>query len=210
MAIIKVINRLVSSSGEARDDVVNTFHLETTGDFTIPAFPDGVAAAWTNMFNAMRSSLTGIVQSNHVMRFYDLADPKPRAPLAERLWNFTTAPTTTGTVREVALAVSYQGARASGQSQARRRGRMYFGPITATVLNTDRPSTSLQNTFRDAVKQFIDTVNAIAGLEFVVFSPTNNAAVPVTEVWVDDAWDIQRRRGLAPAAKSKASVTPSP
>jgi hypothetical protein len=39
-----------------------------------------------------------------------------------------------------------------------------------------------------------------------VWSPSNGDAVPVTDGWVDNAWDTQRRRGIDRTARSTWTV----
>jgi hypothetical protein len=44
---------------------------------------------------------------------------------------------------------------------------------------------------------------AIGGedVEWAIYSPTANLHKTITDIWVDDAWDTQRRRGLAPTTR---------
>ena len=41
---------------------------------------------------------------------------------------------------------------------------------------------------------------------WIVWSPTNDEAVHVTNAFVDDEWDTVRKRGLKPTARSTSIV----
>lgn len=97
-------------------------------------------------------------------------------------------------IREVALCLSYQAAPVP-----RRRGRMYIGPFKASIAAGDRPSIALLNTLLD----FGDGIAALGGvnIRWEQYSTTDGVSTPVNRMWVDDAWDTQRSRGLPPAGR---------
>lgn len=91
--------------------------------------------------------------------------------------------------------------------QQRRRGRMFLGPIKASVGSGDA-----QGIFRvsPAWRQLVtfmlaDTAATIASLtagDLGVWSKADADVFPVVAATMDNAWDTQRRRGLAPTNKT--------
>jgi hypothetical protein len=148
------------------------------------------------------SNLQNWAASN--IKFYDLSDPKPRAPFYDANFTIGGTPQSSHLPRELAICLSFQGARVSGSAQARRRGRVYLGPLglTSNDSTTGRPLaaaiSSIQGaagTLRSASGSGVWTwivVSEVAGLNDVI----------VTNGWVDNAFDIQRRRGVTPTSRS--------
>lgn len=203
--------RLERDNGLPEDAIVNTFHfdtgtqpvdLATCADLVtrLTAFYRAIPAGGTNamsvyMYNAIR-------QNDHSIKFYDMSSPKPRAPVLTQLWNFTTAlPTGAGFPAEVALCLSFRGSLVSGQNPARRRGRIYFGPLNAANaqdVNSDyRPALLLMTDLARAGLA-LKTANGGIGGTWCVFSTANQQLVPVQTVWCDNSYDTQRRRGMEP------------
>lgn len=94
--------------------------------------------------------------------------------------------------------------------QARRRGRLYFGPLwdaasfeTAGVV---RPIGGLRNVLGWAMTDYCNAVEAATTGQVVVWSKADAAGYPVVEGYVDDAWDTQRRRGPDPTARTIFTV----
>lgn len=198
------MSTMVMASGIPDDSVVNTWHVYTvTG---VPNWSD-VVQAWENFMDGIRILFPATVaQSGHSVRVYDLADPEPRAPEADIAWQFGSAPTGNTLPAEVALCVSFEGVRISGTDQARRRGRIYLGPIDAAEMTAGRPSSSWPTDLVTYFKTFIEDLNT-AGCYFVVRSRVGDNNVQVARIWVDNAFDTQRRRGVEPTSRSTDSIT---
>lgn len=138
-----------------------------------------------------------------VFKIYDLSDPEPRSPILEVNLEIT-IPTGGSAVpppSESAVAMSYQAVQESGIPQARRRGRIYLGPFSdlaaERVSNISRPKQVLRDTIQSSAEVLQATNDS--GLYWTVYS-TAGAGPPavgpeVTNGWIDDAWDTQRRRG---------------
>lgn len=193
------------TSGLPKDVVVNTFHVRTdVGDGATPlpdacdAFEDFIQSLQTN-----RAAAMGLVLNT---KAYNLGDAIPRIPVLERTRALTR--NTSSMPHEVALAVSFQGAKVSGLKQARRRGRIFLGPFADGANAAGRPSNSFLIDVVAAADTLITRAKAATDWDWVVYSPTN-AALPdndgISEVedgWVDNAWDTIRARGVAPTARS--------
>lgn len=133
---------------------------------------------------------------------YDLEQPKPRAPVYESSWPLdggtgSTIPT------EVALCFSFEAAKESGQSQARRRNRVYLGPFQNTAISSGVPSGTLMDSIVTAGQALKQASDAAISWDWVVYSATDGAHHEPAHIWCDNAWDTQRRRGLRATAREQ-------
>lgn len=201
---------LQHDSGLAEDAVVNTFHFDST--LTQTASIAQIRANIANFYSTTNAPFLGPVSSflsselsgSVTMRLYNLSDAEPRVPFDEH--TFTIVPGTgTPMPSEVAYVLSFQGAKISGQPQARRRGRIFLGPMDSSagaVLNgVARPATGMRDVVRAAAIRLKSDSNANSTF-WSIFSPTDNAMVRVDNGWLDNAWDTQRRRGARPSLKT--------
>ena len=97
---------------------------------------------------------------------------------------------------------------------SRRRGRIYLGPLAAVAADssTGRPNTSFVTAIKNAAAAYLASVTTDGTFTWVVHSHTTGASpgtydetgnsVTVNQGWVDNAWDTQRRRGMAPTTRS--------
>lgn len=134
---------------------------------------------------------------------------------------------TTSMPREVAVCVSFHGdltnipqsipggppgPEGDTRPAARRRGRLYIGPLSTATGGEDpdlgsRPTSTFRNKVRDCASRLANHNNGLPDQpQWCVLSQRNDAVYPVIGGWVDDAWDTQRRRGLAPTVRSVFSV----
>lgn len=120
---------------------------------------------------------------------------------------------------EVAVCVSYQGTPAPGFEQSRRRGRIYVGPLNngakSEGADGPRPSATFRTIAGEAYSRLTADIDPNA--EAVVYSrpfagraavervdrpdlpalaPRPAVTVGIDQIWVDDEFDTQRRRGL--------------
>jgi len=142
-------------------------------------------------------------QNNHVWKLYDRADPEPRAPKSMGTFNFTVAPTIGPAPPEVAMCLSFQGTQISGIPQARRRGRVYIGPLRASTIDGNgRPAVANITQLRNAGEALRVASAAAAAWDWVVWSTVMQEPAPVVNGWVDDEFDTQRRRGRVPTVRT--------
>lgn len=213
---------LRARNGIPADNVTNTLHFE--GDSptlseqggTFPDHAPGLANRVEAFYQTI-SPLLGIgIGETAELRLYNMTDPLPRVPFIQR--EFTITPASTGLPNEVAVCLSYRGARVSGASGARSRGRIFIGPL-ALSWNTLGPGGVMRPNLanRDALinaAQAMAVGSAQGAFRLAVFSPRTAAGGDiqqdaawndVTNLWVDDAFDTQRRRG--PRAGSRVVRT---
>ena len=90
--------------------------------------------------------------------------------------------------------------------RSRRRGRLYIGPFSSNTNAPDddsraRPIPDLGTTLRQTAKRLHDMM-ASDGLQWSVWSRKDAALRPISGCATDNAWDTQRRRGVAPTSRT--------
>ena len=206
MPIVRVQAILPRDTGLPEDVSVNTFHFLTLGAPEGAAGIDDIFAKLKAFYTSIQNLLGAVVAPPMLFKAYNLSDAPPRAPLAETTHPIT--PNTSSLVEEVAVCLSYHGPKASGLAQARRRGRIFIGPLAGsagvTVANRVRFDSSFSTILKNAGAALRDASNAATEWKWVVYSPTTTLGAQTTNVtggWVDDAFDTQRRRGPAPTGR---------
>lgn len=137
------------------------------------------------------------------MKAYNLADPKPRAPIVTYN-NVLTVPTAGGSFPpEVSMCVSFKGSTVSGVPQARRRGRVFLPAFKGSAYGSDgQIGTTAINTVKAGISALLSASDAAADWTWCIYSPTSDAMVNVIGGWIDNAPDIQRRRGLSASLRT--------
>lgn len=146
---------------------------------------------------------SSIAQNGHEIKWYALPGVTPNYPYYIESKNLTTAPSGVRLPSEVALVASFQGDKIAGQPQARRRGRIYFGPLDASLNVDGRPSTGTCTTLGTQIRTLQQDVIALPSINAYlgVWSEANQSITPVSNGWVDNAFDTQRRRGEDPSLR---------
>lgn len=211
MGIMTVQISIPRDTALPADAVVNTFHFSTVGEATHDHAVDAHGAL-QNFYNGAGSTsgskisayLAGYLNApNARLKAYNLADAEPRAPIFDEVFAIDNNASTNHLPGEVALCLSYRTDPVSGVPAARLRGRVFIGPFSQGAIGTgdssdSRPLLALREAMRDAGVRLADGPFAVssAGVTWAVFSQVPDPiARPVTNVFVDDAWDTQRRRG---------------
>lgn len=167
----------------------NTLYFDADAEVDLPLIETEVTAFY-GLFDGILSSL--IDTDNIVMQWYRLSDPTPRQVIRTAnltgLVNATTAGPT-----EVALVLSYQGAKISGLPQNRRRGRIFIGPLEAA--DEARPTDAQIATISAAGQNLLNASDAATTWTWAQWSETNGVGIDVANGWCDNEWDTQRRRG---------------
>jgi len=196
MAQYRVQCTAIDTGSPVRDQVVNTFYLDTDVDLPLPgdanALADDAATLWATArdwpapFDTMR------------VRIYNMADDEPREPVADR----TKPITTFGNCgpREVAVCLSYYADR----NLPRRRGRLFIGPWTESVMKEQVPATQ-----RTQLQNLANGISGLGGInvQWVQYSPRTGEFHNVTDWWVDDEWDTVRSRGKRATTRLKGTVS---
>lgn len=235
MAIIRAQVTLPHDNGLPEDAAVNTWHFATAGtsDATLTAIATAVDNVYTDqssdaggLLPALGSFINATRANPSTIKLYDAESAPPNPPLK------TVNMTLTGAVgsvsklpSEVALCGSFQAAPVSGEDQARKRGRVFFGPLTVDALISAAPdgvpSDGIKYSIIAAFTRLKAASDAAADWSWIVWSRGARERVlqpdgvtyratgpllppqnyPVASFWVDDRFDTQRRRGTKPTAK---------
>jgi hypothetical protein len=209
--------RLERVSQLPEDVVINTFHF--TAANVLPATLDEIVnrlgAFYTAIPPAGSAPVAGFMAqtlktTGHTVRIYDATFTPSGGPLrTAALPTFVLSGSASSLPAEVALCLSFKTNSNLNGSVARRRGRVYIGPlsISAVVANAagdSRPSTNFIN---NLVRAGLQLATSNGAAQWVVWSEVTNATSgPVSDLWVDDAWDTQRRRGADAVTRQTATT----
>jgi hypothetical protein len=214
MAIILAQAVLHTTDGLPENYVTNTFHF--SGPATVPVAEDLGAAiedfydGETGLGNSIGEYLSAsIVRTTevHEVRFYNVTSGVGGTPFHTHTFGIVESPLAVYRLpSEVAVCLSYEATPVAGGIQARRRGRVYIGPLCSDALDggTSRPSSSLQTDLLAAAQRLHDAA-LLAEAPWVVYSRVDEEAVQIDRGWVDNACDTQRRRGLDATARLTSS-----
>jgi hypothetical protein len=187
-------------NGLSADRYTNSWSCEATGVSGANDFATDVIA----LYRQLTTYLPDLVAlDKHLVKVYDRSDPIPRSPVIEDNFTLLTTPAGAPLPPEVCVCISFQGDPESGVSQARKRGRIYFGPLDQTQIEADgRPLTNMVNAMRTAALDLLDKSAAANNYTWTVYSASTGDSFPVTNGWVDNEYDIQRRRGRIATARA--------
>jgi hypothetical protein len=193
---------LKTVSNVPADYVTNSFCFDGADTHTSVT---ALTTALKNFYDQLRPHVgfSSIAQNLHEVKFYDLPGVKPNYPFATTTWNFGTAPVGNPYASECCVCLSFQGQKTPGFPQSRRRGRLYIGPCSDAIALAGRPVAATVTGVSTQAGLFKTAVSAITGdVKWAVWSVRDQLAVEITDGWVDNAWDIQRRRGILPTART--------
>lgn len=211
-------------SGLPEDSVVNTFTFHTLGDDLAGVEGDAIQDLLNDFYTLGHGTSASIGSrlgaqlsrtANPVMRLYDITghltgtpagSPVRVSPLA----NLPGASDPNLLPTEVAACLSFRSDYLSDpefapgtRPRARDRGRIYIGPLgqnncVAGLGGRPVPSGTLTAVILDAAQALRDQPDA----QWRVWSRARGTTDAVVEIWLDDAWDTQRRRGEAAQART--------
>ena len=210
MALVRAIVSLERTTLLPKDRCVNTFHFTTALPAVSSTEKIDILDAVTEFYNLPvpngnqpSTFLSDTLKSGlfHTAKLYNLDDPEPRPPIAERLFSLA-FPATQSLPGEVALVLSMKGEPVAGGTPARRRGRLYMGPLGGNAVTLDsegdaRPATNCMSTFLQAGQRLRDD----ASTNWVIYSRRGFNTVVITDLWIDNAFDTQRRRGASATSR---------
>lgn len=201
-------------TGLPEDVVVNTWHflhpIGTPGETEFALLNADLATFYASVYHNTAGIghapwLRPLINS---LTIYDLDDPSPRPPIYEAGMALTlgTVSSSSVTAPETALCLSYQADGEAGIPQARRRGRIFLGgllnPISAGGASAFPSIGSGQRTIvANAASALLEDLLEDDWI-WVVHSRTAAGDAAVTNGWVDDEIDTQRRRGREPSTRT--------
>jgi hypothetical protein len=187
------------SSLLARDRIVNRFHMQhVAGGLLGPeleAMCGSIAALWQTRYNHADKEVD--------VRCYD-TDAVPNYPRAHVILD-AGAIWAIDRPREVALVLSYSGENRGNRNE---RGRMYLCPALNSAMNNyvERPTPGQLQWVLDWYTKANESLPDLGGVDwkFGVYSKTRDSFKQTTQCWVNDDWDVQRRRGLRESTRLTA------
>ncbi len=211
MGVAMVAFMMDRDSGLPEDRACNTWHF----GYTAATLTATVAANMANRIQQFYMNQTGgtpasisrmlssELSGTGEVNVYDLADPQPRQPKHSEPLSVNFQPGPDALPGELAVCLSYKALALSGDNQARRRGRIFLGPLAYTVLAAGTNAT-VKEAVRDRIKVAASALLAQnnADQEWVVYSRVDGAGRAVIGGWIDNAFDTQRRRGSAATTRT--------
>jgi hypothetical protein len=218
--VIRAQTIFQGASGKPEDRFVTTLHFVTPSGTVEGAQMQRAAVRvkefWTTPTLAGGNKLTDFLGPQLLrgtgaaqIRLYNLGAPEPRVPTVDTFDILGSVPTQ-GLPAEVAICLSFSGPQ---PQLPRTRGRIYYGPlvISAAALEASSKRVVVLAGVRSTLMQAGQRLSVASGdsdlAKWCVYSPTNNATTLVKRGYVDDAFDTQRRRGMAPQLRD-TWVTP--
>jgi len=198
---------LQGDSGLPEDVFINTFHFAAAD---VTAVAEDAAADLLKFYNddggeahKVSDYLGSALNGDWSAKVYDMGDPEPRVPV------YTTDGSgidvsSSALPSECSVCLSFEALPASGEPQARRRGRVFIGPLSedaSTGVTVARPAQAFIDTLCEAAGRLISDW-ALHDMTWSVYSRVDDALVSVAQGWVDNAFDTQRRRGERATART--------
>lgn len=168
----------------------------------------GSGAVLTPILKAFYDSLVSyyspvITQNGHEIKYSLLPGVMPNYPYDTDVFNLGAAPAGGKLPDELAVVLSFQGLKAAGAPQARRRGRLYIGPLDTAAATDNRPATAFLTAMGNAATTLKAAVTAVGGTAaWCIWSVADQAEVVIDNGWIDNAFDVQRRRGVLPTSRT--------
>jgi hypothetical protein len=210
---------LKSDTGFFRDAVVNTFHFDKGGtgvatdaqkDFVANAlisFYNDVHGTGSNQIRWYLSSTLDNSTDAAFVKVYDMGDAHPRQP---KIYPFTlgaSAGSDEGNPLETALCLSFNSVF---KPTRRGRGRIYLGPLHSNTVLLEAPNIGVNPATILAIQHgarfLMDLDNGTPPnySTWSVYSRADNNMYPITQAFVDNEFDTQRRRGHRATVRSYA------
>lgn len=204
---------LQDMSGLAQDRYINTFHIDAVGHTGEEL--TALVAAFNKFYNETSSLAHSITHyiANHAgntpgtVKIYNQSDTSDREPIKVGILSLSSGLTEAVALpAEVACCISYKGHPVTGQPITTTHGRVYIGPLNTNAVEAvgdfpARPNQDMRTEFISHFARLIVDVAAAGDFELKQYSAKHAALHAITEIWSDDAWDTQRRRGLKPTAR---------
>ncbi len=180
-------------SGLPEDIYINVLHFSVNAE----GGPAAVADSIRDLYVEFNANFASYIESVQVKAYAAGAgSPVYVTPKA----NF---PGGGESVGEVAICLSYY-ADDTANNNKRRRGRIYLGPLAAS--NSRRPTDPGAIDFALDFGERLAQIGTALTVTWMMYSKVNNAYYKIERIACDNAWDTQRRRGLAPTFRTFRDV----
>lgn len=172
----------------------NTWHFNCI-DHTHGGAHTALQPHMESFYEYISTFMSGFLDPQIEFRSYDLADAEPRVPIT------TFAPRVFGNAgaanlpEQLAVVLTLE---PTPPITRRRRGRLYIGPWnTGAMEQTADGNPHVAPAITDGLAFAADRLRtADSRLQWVVLSRVSNTIAPVLGGFIDNSWDIQRRRKI--------------
>lgn len=227
MPTVRATANLERTGSPDRDDVQNVFHVVTPAGNQTP-FREALSVSIAGFYSSLAGLLSPVITRNALVHEVRLAEVAPGgmgedddvvSPVVHtHRFSLTTAPLNNHALpSEAGIAISFEGDTAGlaeevGDTRpaARRRGRIFFGPLIspfgAVIGGEVRITPEIRTQLLDAFEVLHGELE-VGGMSLRVYSRANATTYPVVRAWVDNAFDIQRRRGSAATERTVRNLT---
>lgn len=220
MSMLRVNAVLPYLTGLPRDVAINAFHFATP-DLDPAAEASAIVFAVQEFYNTpvgagdpLADWISDFVtRGTNECRLDFFVDDIPDLGLQGTFpWTLGGAPPNSTLPLEVSLCTSLVGLDPGAVPIRRRRGRLYIGPLAGTAItyvgdNPPVPAAELITALVGATERLADSPDLEAeGVQWQVWSRTNDAGYRVTSGWVDNEFDTQRRREVDATARTSWSL----
>jgi hypothetical protein len=191
-------------SGLPRDRFVNSWAFANFGAVVEADFFENVRLALSGFYNGIVLHLANSyrVLGPMEVRMYATVDPVPKQPRAIRTIQVPRNANASTIPNDVAAVMSFR----AGANLPRQRGRLYIGPVGINAMSgSTTADSSVSQAFREALVAraviLRDAVNPTWG----IISQVDRVFRQVSDIWVDDQPDTQRRRGLRATTRTMSA-----
>lgn len=208
------------TTGLPEDVVTNTFHfLKAPGtSFAVAAADAGdwLEDFYTGLTSPATTFPVGYFLNSTISRatpakvnVYDGSIPEGSRTPATSTFTVPTGASSNALPDEVACCLSFRCSNTTIPF-ARQRGRVYIGPlnydaVAAVSAGDVRPDATFASRMLDAAERLADNAKGTSQF-WGIYSQSSNAINRVEFCWVDNAFDVQRRRGAAPSSRVSRTI----
>lgn len=181
----------------------NTWTCEADDLTALQLFHDELVDFYEEM-DSFFSPLVATTNGLNLVSYLN-TDPKPRPPVL-----MTNANLTVGSAdplpTEVALVLSFQGDKMAGVPQSQRRGRIFLPFLAEGHNGSDgRPNSAIVSALATAGDNLLTASTSAPTWTWLVYSAVAPGYTVITNGWVDNEWDTQRRRGRIATSRTTFS-----
>lgn len=187
---------LEHTNGLPQDNYLNVLHYEVNAPDTLEGTSDDINAAYQLLAAVLPNTIGGMT-----IKWYD-PGLNPGGPTYQKAYPAFAGNSSPGPA-EIALCLSYATTDDPDASLPRRRGRIYCGPIAGAT--GERPAPSLIDLILD-FGELLGSAGNAGNTTWVMYSRMDSTYAKIESIWCDDAWDTQRRRGIAPSSRTFRDV----
>lgn len=201
MATVRAQVVMQGFTNKVEDRYVHTWHFVNPDSFAVHVA--AIHTALSNFYNGTASggttgpsaNIAAYVNRAASINYYDMSTAEPRIPTTIAL-TLNAAVNTLGLPQELAVCLSFRGTL---PIHPRRRGRIFFGPLANHSDNIASGAATVFPFVGSILRQRLvehakDLRNTGVGWSIRSTVPNENYVL-VDQGYVDDAFDIQRRRG---------------